>query len=182
MPVFLSFGAYGYLEAFEIILPGVRIGEVSLEGLAVHEAVARLNRNLNDGSSVIVVDTLDPNRAWVVSPSEFGLSVDAQASAEQAYAVGREEGVVAGVEQMYSEGWQAAPQVSFNPEVARTALDRWATAVYVPKVEGTLRVEGGAVLQTYGQVGKVLDIEASLSLLETDPAGILLELLYPSVY
>jgi len=175
MPVFLSFGAYGYLEAFEIILPGVGVGGVSLEGLAVHEAVAKLNESLNQGSSIIAVDTMDPNRAWVVSPSEFGLSVDAQASAEQAYAVGREEGVVAGVEQMLAEGWQAPPQVTFDPEIARAALQEWATRVYVPMVEGTLSLEGGEVFQTSGQAGKVLDVEASMDLLEADPAGILLE-------
>jgi hypothetical protein len=175
LPVFLTFGAYGYLEAFEIILPGVKVGGVSLEGLAVHEAVARLNESLNQGSSIVVVDTLDPNRAWVVSPSEFGLSVDAKASAEQAYGIGREQGVIAGVEQMYSEGWQASPHVSFNPEITRAALREWAMRVYVPKVEGTLSIEGSKVMQTSGQAGKILDMEASLALLEADPAAILLE-------
>jgi hypothetical protein len=175
LPVFLSFGAYGYLEAFEIILPGVEVGDVSLQGLAVHEAVAKINQHFNQGSSIIVVDTMDPNRAWVLPPLEFGLSVDAQASAEQAYAVGREDGVVAGVEQMLAEGWQALPQVSFYPEIARAALEAWSARVYVPPVEATLALQGGEVLQRSGQAGKVLDVEASLGLLQADPAGILLD-------
>jgi hypothetical protein len=90
LPVFLSFSAYGYLEAFEIILPGVEIGGVSLEGLAVHEAVAKLDRNFNHGSSMLAVDSMDLTRVWVIVPSEFGLAVDAQASAERAYAAGRQ--------------------------------------------------------------------------------------------
>ncbi len=174
-PVFLSFGAYGYLEAFEIIMPGVEVGGVSLEGLAIHEAAAKLNQNFNQGSTVIVVDTMDPNRTWVVPPLEFSLSVDAQTSAERAYAVGREEGVVAGVEQMLAEGWQAPPQVFFDPEIARATLEAWAPRVYVPAVEASLALERGEVLKSSGQAGKVLDVEASLDLLEADPAGILLE-------
>jgi hypothetical protein len=175
LPVFLSFGAYGYLEAFEIILPGVEVGGVPLEGLAVYEAVARLNQNLNQGSSIIAVDSMDLNRTWVVSPSEFGLSVDAQVSAERAYAAGREAGVVAGVEQMLSEGWQGAPVVSFDPAVARATLEAWAERVNVPVIEGTLSLEDGNLRQIAGKAGKELDVEASLALIAADPAGILLE-------
>jgi lipoprotein-anchoring transpeptidase ErfK/SrfK len=175
LPVFLSFGAYGYLEAFEIILPGVEVGGVPLEGLAVYEAVARLNQNLNQGSSIIAVDSMDLNRTWVVSPSEFGLSVDAQVSAERAYAAGREAGVVAGVEQMLSEGWQGAPVVSFDPAVARATLEAWAERVNVPVIEGTLSLEDGNLRQIAGMAGKELDVEASLALIAADPAGILLE-------
>ena len=165
VPVLLSFSAYGYLEAFGIILPGVEVGGVSLEGLAVHEAVAKLDQSFNQGSSVIVVDTMDPKRSWVVSPAEFGLYVDARASAEQAYAVGREKGIVAGVERMLSEGWQGLPQVSFDPTVARAALVGWAKKVNVPLIEGTLTIEDGNVRQIPGQAGKVLNVEASLALL-----------------
>jgi lipoprotein-anchoring transpeptidase ErfK/SrfK len=175
LPVFLSFSAYGYLEAFEIILPGVEVGGVSLEGLALHEAVAKLDRNFNQGSSMIAVDSLDLTRVWVVSPSEFGLAVDAQASAERAYAAGREAGVVAGVEQMLSERWHGAPVVSFDPTVAREALEAWAERVNVPAIEGTLDVADGIVHQIAGKAGKKLDVEASLGLIATDPAGTLLE-------
>jgi lipoprotein-anchoring transpeptidase ErfK/SrfK len=175
LPVFLSFSAYGYLEALEIILPGVKVGGVTVEGLAVHEAVAKIDRNFNQSSSIIVVDTLDPDRNWVVTPSEFGLSVDAQASAERAYAAGRESGVAAGVEQMLSEGWEGDPVVSFDPAAARASLETWAKRVNVPVIEGTLNLEGGTIRQIAGQAGKRLDIEASLALIAADPYGILLD-------
>jgi len=174
LPALATVGAYGYLEALEIILPGVEIGGVQLEGLAIHEASAKIDQVYNQDYQVIVVDTLDPSKSWVVSPLDFGLSVDHQASAAQAHAVGRAEGLVAGVEQMLADGWQGAPQVTFDPEIARATLERWAETVNVPHVEGNLVIDGGQVLQTQGSVGKSLDIEASLQLLSVNPSEVLL--------
>lgn len=174
LPVLASVGAYAYLEVFEIILPGVEVGGVPLEGLAVYEASAKLDKVYNDDYQVTVVDTLNPLSTWIVSPSEFGLSVDSQASAAQAHSVGREDGLVAGVEQMLTDEWAGEPQVSFDSQAARRALERWAEAVNVPKVEGNLTIEGGRVLQVQGSVGKELDIEASLELLSVNPAEVLL--------
>jgi hypothetical protein len=174
LPVLASLGAYAYLEVFEIILPGVEIGGVPLEGLAVYEASAKLDKVYNDEYQVTVVDTLDPTSTWIVSPMEFGLSVDSQASAAQAHSVGRQEGLVAGVEQMLADDWAAAPQVSFDPETARRALERWAAFLNVPVIEGNLVIEGGVVHQTQGSVGKKLDIDASLELLSVNPAQVLL--------
>ena len=174
LPVLASVGAYGYLEAFEIILPGVEIGGVLLEGLAINEATAKLDKIYNDESKVTVVDTLDPLRSWIVPPLEFGLRVDSQASAVQAHAVGRESGLVTGVEQMLADTWSAAPMVAFDPEIARASMESWAEIVNIPHVEGNLVIEGGQVLQTQGSVGKSLDIEASLELLSANPSEVLL--------
>lgn len=174
LPLLATVGAYGYLEVFEIILPGVEIGGVQLEGLAIHEASAKIDQVYNQDYQVTVFDTLDPSKSWVVSPLEFGLSVDPQASAAQAHAVGRAEGLVAGVEQMLADGWQGAPQVTFDAEIARVTLERWAETVNVPHVEANLTIESGRVVQNPGSVGKMLDVEASLQLLSVDPAEVLL--------
>jgi hypothetical protein len=174
MPMLFSFGAYGYLEAFEIMLPGIEVGGVQLEGLTIHEASAKLNQAWNEGYSLLVVDTMDPERTWTLEPSRFGLRVDAQASAQQAHSIGRGEGILAGVEQMYGEGWQGEPRILFDRVVARAALMDWAQLVYVPPVEGRLTLEGDQIIQSTGLAGKTLDVEATLDLLEADPSGVML--------
>lgn len=174
LPVLASVGAYAYLEVFEIILPGVEIGGIPLEGLAVYEASAKLDKVYNDDYTITVVDTLDPTSTWIVAPSEFGLRVDSQSTATQAHSVGRDQGLVAGVEQMLADEWTGEPQVSFDPEAARMALERWAEIVNVPMVEGNLIIEGGNVHQTQGSVGKKLDVAASLELLAVNPAEVML--------
>jgi hypothetical protein len=174
LPVLASLGAYAYLDVLDIIFPGVEIDGVSLEGLAMHEAVAKLDRIYNDDAEIAVIDTLDSDRTWTIPPSEFGLSVDSQAMAAQAHAVGRNDGLVAGVEQMLADEWTGAPIVAFDPEVASDALEKWANVVNIPYVEADLAIESGQVLQTPGSVGKHLDIEASLELITSDPAQVLL--------
>ncbi len=175
LPALLSLGAYGYLEIVDIILPGVQIGGVGLEGLTLPEAALKLHDALNEGSEILAVDSMDLERIWIVSPSELGLQVDAEASAAQAHSVGRGSGVIAGIEQMVAGGWSGSPQVSFDPVVAETALQVWSTRLDVPVVEGHLEILNGEVVQRSGRAGKSLDVEASLRLISADPASALLE-------
>lgn len=174
LPLFFSVGAYGYLEALEIILPGVEIGGVPVEGLAIHEAAAKIGKVWNEEYRLLAVDTTDPGRTWIVQPEEFGLWVDASASASQAYAVGREAGLVAGVQQMYAGDWKGAPKVVFDLERAHAALQAWAAVMNIPPVEGHLAIEGEQVVSIPGKTGKALDVQASLDLIAADPAGVFL--------
>jgi hypothetical protein len=75
---------------------------------------------------------------------------------------------------MLADEWSGSPLVAFNPDIARGALERWAEFVNVPHVEANLAIEEGQVQQSYGAVGKLLDIEASLALLSVNPAEVLL--------
>jgi len=174
LPLFFSVGAYGYLEAFEIIMPGVEIGGVPVEGLAIHEAAAKISQVWNVDYRILAVDTTDPGRTWVVEPEEFGLWVDAQTSASQAYAVGRGEGLVAGVQQMYADDWQGAPKVTFDSGIARAALEVWAAKINISPLEGYLAVVDDQVKSVLGKAGKSLDVEASLAMIAADPAGVFL--------
>jgi hypothetical protein len=174
LPLFFSVGAYGYLEAFEIILPGVEIGGVPVEGLAIPEAAAKISQIWNEDYRILAVDTTDPGRTWIVEPEEFGLWVDANASASQAYAVGRGAGLAAGVQQMYADDWKGEPKVAFDPGIARAALEAWAAKINIAPVEGHLEISDGHVSSAPGKAGKALDVEASLALIAADPAGVFL--------
>jgi hypothetical protein len=175
LPAFLLVGAFGYLEMWQIIFPRVQVGDVRLEGLAIHEAAAKLDQVWNIGYRIMAVDTMDPGRSWIVMPSEFGLQIDDQASAMAAYEVGRNNNLLDGVEQMISGEWRADPIVSFDAEIARRALQAWAEVVYVPALEGQLAIVDGEVVHRPGKPGKRLDIGASLALLESDPAAVMLK-------
>ncbi|TET81991.1 MAG: LysM peptidoglycan-binding domain-containing protein [Anaerolineales bacterium] len=178
LPVIIVLCMYAYYQVLGIILPGVQVGGVPLQDLTVHEAIAEIDRVWNVDYRITVVDTTELARSWVVMPSEFGLRVDAQASAKQAYSVGRDQGIIAGVTHMvktWMGGWEVTPWVTFDPIAARAGLEAWRARVEVPSVEGTLALEGGEVVQTIGQVGKNLDIEASLRLLSGDPAAVMLD-------
>jgi LysM repeat protein len=90
----------GGLYASENILPGVtiqdsRVGEVSVSGIPVAEAAAQLA-----GISVDRPITLrDENRTWNVSSADLGITIDGQATAQNAYQTGR-DGLGSGISTM----------------------------------------------------------------------------------
>lgn len=178
LPVIIVLCVYAYFQIFGIILPGVQVGGVQVQGLTVHEAVAKIDRVWNVDYRITAVDTTELARSWVVMPSEFGLRVDALANAEQAYSIGRNQGIIAGVTHIINTlmyGGEVTPWVILDPIAARAGLEAWRARVDVHPVEGTLVLEGGEVVPTIGQVGKYLDLEASLSLLSADPAAVMLD-------
>jgi hypothetical protein len=178
LPVVLIVSGYVYYQAFEIILPGVEVGGVPLQGLTEVEAVTELERVWNHDYRIKAVDIDDLGRSWIVPPTEFGLRIDASRNAAEAYDVGRGQGIAAGVMELlwsWWEGREITPRVSFDPLVARVGLQVWATQANVPVVEGEVVVEGGEVLQVNGQVGKTLDVESSMALLSADPTAVMLD-------
>ena len=171
-------GAYIYYQASEIILPGVKVGGVPLHGLTEFEAVTELERVWNEGYHITAVDINGLDRSWIVAPSDFGLRIDAQLNAAEAYNVGRGRGVLAGMEELlftWWEGQEIAPRVAFDPIEARIGLEVWSTQVNVPLMDGHVKVEGGEVEQVSGQIGKFLDVEGSLALLSADPTAVMLD-------
>jgi hypothetical protein len=178
IPVLLVFFAYGYFQYFGIIYPDVQIGDIDLQGLTFDEAVAKIDRTLNAGASITLVDSLDPGRTWTIDPAELGLVVDAHASAFEAYSLGNQSNLIDGVLQMLivmRDGWQAPPTVVLNMQTARAWLDEQADQLYIAPQDATLSLEGTAALQTPCEEGQFLDSAATLALLADDPAATLLE-------
>ncbi len=178
LPIVLIVGAYIYYQAFGIILPGVKVGGVPLQGLTEFEAVTEIERIWNEDYRITAVDINDLGRSWIVTPPEFGLRVDAQANAAEAYNVGRGNGIVVGMKELiftWWEGQEITPRVNFDPIEARIGLEVWVTQVNVPVMDGRVMIEGGEVIQITGQVGKTLDVESSLALLSADPTAVMLD-------
>ncbi len=178
LPIVLIVGAYIYYQAFEIILPGVKVGGVPLHGLTELEAISEIDRVWNENYRITAVDINDLSRSWIVRPSDFGLRVDAPLNVAEAYNVGRGRGVFVGMKDLILTWWEGrdiTPRVTFDPIEARIGLEVWATQANVPVMDGRVMVEGGEVVQVPGQVGRILDVESSLALLSADPTGVMLD-------
>jgi lipoprotein-anchoring transpeptidase ErfK/SrfK len=177
LPALLAIAAVAYIQSTGRIAPGVTVGEQALQGLTMAQAAADLDRAWNREHAFTLIDTSAPSRTWAAHPSEFGLQVDAGASALQAQAVGRGRGLLGGLSEMVDSlrsGREIPPVILFDPAVARAGLEAWAARVGIPPVEATFEIQGGAVVQAPGQSGKALDVEATLAILESDPASALL--------
>lgn len=172
-PILVVFGGYAYFQLFGLVMPGVHVEEVTLAGLTLEEASARLDRAWNIERTLIVTDGL---RTWQTAPTDFGLRVDAKATAQNAFAVGRREGPFGGIAAALKSAWggaPVAPVVSLNTDIARLALTAWATAIDVPSQEATLGYKDGSVKAVPGRSGYVIDVTATLVEMARDPAATL---------
>lgn len=149
------------------IYPGVSVGGVELAGKTPEEASLALAQQLvfpQQGKIAFQVD----DQVWVARPLDLGLSLDVQSSVERAYAWGRTGNPL---RRLYEQlrAWRVKvdvpPRLVYDERLASDYLAQIAAQVNRPTVEATLRVEGTDVVALPGQVGRVVDQEATLLLL-----------------
>jgi LysM repeat protein len=146
------------------VLPGVSVGGVRVGGQTT-EQVTRLL-----GQQTYHVTLRAGDQTWRVPAAELGLRVDARASAQRAFDVGRVEG----------DFWQAllgrvsVPLVvSFDIPTAEAYLLANQADYSTPPVDASVVFVNGDVQAAPPQIGHVLDVQATLARLLSDPAAAL---------
>ncbi|MEK6588555.1 MAG: VanW family protein, partial [Chloroflexota bacterium] len=102
-------------------------------------------------------------------PAELGAAIDVSSMAEQAVGVGRGSGLPQNLyEQItaWSQGIQIAPRVTFDQRVGASYLGALAAQIDRPTVEAGLSLNGLEIEARPGQIGRSLDIGATLAALE----------------
>ncbi len=146
------------------VYPGVYLGGVAVGGLRPAEAAARLEKNFTypqEGS----ITLLDGGSRWEFSPADLGLFLDAERSAQQAYAWGRTGGPLARLQAQWN-AWQSGvslpPVLVFDERIAENALRMVSDAVNQPVREAQLEIRGLEVEAVSGQIGREVDIPGTL--------------------
>jgi lipoprotein-anchoring transpeptidase ErfK/SrfK len=178
IPVLIVSAAYSYYFVTDLIMPGVQVGGIPLEGLTLQQASAVVDLVWNVEVRIQAIDLSDISPYWEFAPSEIGLGVDANASAQLAHAHGRDAGLIQGMRQMI-EGWldgrTLQPYVTFDPDTALQAIETWADALHIPATDADLILQDGESVQVAAQEGRSLDVETTLELLAADPTSVLLK-------
>lgn len=162
-------GGYLYFQVFGLILPGVHVGDLYLSGMATSDATGVLNSAWN-GQGEISIAVGD--REWKAPLADFGLTLDAAATAQRASDIGHGGSIpVELADTVYSvlRGWSIEPVMAFDPETARAGLTRWAETINLLPEDASLQLQGGEVVAVPGKVGYTLDVEATLAALNADP-------------
>ena len=157
-------GVYQFAYAGRII-PGVRVAGVDLSGLRPEEAATRLGQVLSYPSTGRIVFR-DGDRAWVATPAELGMVFDVGASVQSAYAVGRRTGLfgnLSGQIQSWRNGVDVPPVVIVDQRVAYAYLQNIAAQVNLPVIEADLHLNGMEVVYSPGQIGRSVELEATLA-------------------
>lgn len=161
-----------YLRQNQIIFPGVSVGPVSLSNLPMAEAARYIDNYWNNTTHLVVVNE---QYKWTVTPPMMGLWIDPLATAEQAYAVGRNSGGLEQLLQLVSgKDFDIQPVVSFIKDVARDVFSDLAAKIAIPATDATLaKNEQGQWYAVPGVSGLGLDVDATLAMIQADPQAIL---------
>jgi vancomycin resistance protein YoaR len=168
-----AIGGVGYVYAFEsrhaeTIYPGVSVAGVDLSGLTEEEAREKLENALAYPEQGKILFIYGDNR-WLYAPQQLGFSLDAAQSARQAFAVGRQNSLSENLSvQMTAaqQGVNLAPVVQYDQRQAYAVLQALASQVDTPVVEAALSLNGTDVVITPGQVGRQVDLDATLKALD----------------
>ena len=146
------------------IFPCVSVAGVDISGLTPNDAALKLSQTLSYPITGKVLFR-DADRVWVASPAELGMVFDPSASALAAYDFGRKGGIFSALSRQISArglGADVAPVVIFDQRVAYTYLQNIGSQVNQSVVEASLRLEGTNVVSEPGQLGRALNLDATL--------------------
>jgi vancomycin resistance protein YoaR len=146
------------------IYPGVWMGGIDLSGLVPEQAAALLSERLTYPKTGKIVFQ-DGQGVWVARPADLGLSLDLAASVQTAYDLGRQGNPVKRVTNIFAAwytGRSLAPRLTYDERQARAYLTGIAAQVDRPTIEASLDIEGTTVNAVAGQIGRQIDISATL--------------------
>lgn len=149
-------------------LPGVSAAGVSLAGRSQAEIEAALAQTLTYPETGLIL-LRDGEQFWPARPFDLGVVIDIPTMARRALVVGREGSLPERFRAQWDAWTQGAtipPVVLFNEQVANAYLQIVALQIDRPEVEATLSVNGLEVEAHSGQIGRRLDIPATLRALE----------------
>ncbi len=147
------------------IFPGVWMAGIDMSGMTVEQSAAALAERLTYSTTGKIVFRSDQD-VWVARPADLGLTMDVQASAQNAYLFGRNGNPLKRVTQEFGAWYRArslSPLLVYDERQARAYLAGIAAQIDQPTIEASLNIQGAEVVAAPGQVGKRVDIQASLS-------------------
>jgi len=144
------------------IYPNVTAMGVDLGALTPDEAAARLTDAFSADDTGPLLLT-DGQRTWAVPWSEAGLWLDADATAQRAFDVGRADRELTTLWRMQQSHYEVDPVFAVEPAAVRDVLERLTPEVALPPTDATLRLEGDQLVAVPGQPGRALDVEATLN-------------------
>ena len=152
----------------QTIYPGVSLEGVDLSDLTVDQAVVKINEGMAYPTQGKLLFT-DGDAQWLYTPQELGFSLNPYTSAEEAFLVGRSEGFAKNLiiqSTASQQGIQLEPTVIYDQRQAYAVLQGIAQQIDQPMIEASVGVNGTEIVAIAGQVGRQVDITASLEVLE----------------
>ncbi len=155
------------LQFSQLIYPGVSAFGTDLSGLTPQQAAAALAARFTYGENAVFTFR-DGERFWQRTAAELGVTYDPQKTVEAAYQIGRGGNLLDNLRAQgdaWLNGASVQPIVVFDQSQAAALLNQIAAEINRPVQDATLALNGTQVITTASQVGRQVDVEATLGLL-----------------
>ena len=149
------------------VLPGVHAAGVDVGGLSKREAAARLSQTWTERGIVL----RDGARTWAAVPAELGISLDAAATAANAYEWGRSEGGISGAMRSLTGQVKIAPVLNIDLAQLTAYLESISASIDLPATNAGVRLVNGQAVATPAVEGRTLNIPATVDRISADAAG-----------
>lgn len=149
------------------IFPGVTVAGIDVSGLRPNEAAQRVAEGVTYPQQGRIL-LKDGDRVWQANPTQLGLFLDPQTTAESAYRVGRSGWLLDSLkEQFYTwySGREILPHWVYDQRMTYAFVNGIAKSVDTPSVEARLELTGTEVSVRPGQIGRSVNIPKNLELL-----------------
>lgn len=155
------------LQFSQLIYPGVSAFGTDLSGMTPQQAAAALAARFTYGENAVFTFR-DGERFWQKTAAELGVNYDPQKTVEAAYQIGRSGNLLDNLRaqgEAWLNGASVQPIVVFDQSQAAVLLNQIAAEINRPVQDATLVLNGTQVITTASQVGRQVDVDATLGLL-----------------
>ncbi len=162
--IFALFVAVHQLQYDALIYPGVSAYGIDLSGMTREQAIQALSGQYSYGERAVFTFR-DGARAWQKTAKELGVSFDPRRTVEEAYQVGRAGNIFSNLSaqsQAWLSGYAIQPMIVFDQSKASAILDQIAAEIDRPVRDATITLTGTTVQTTPSQVGREMDVRATL--------------------
>ncbi len=147
------------------IFPGVSVWGVDLSGMKTEEAAAVLAGRFNYPQSVTITFR-DGTNVWPITAGDLGVQFDVDRTVQAAYGVGRQQGLLPSLRQQvaaWRQGIVISPVIVYDERAANAYLQQIAAGIDRPPLDATIVVQGLQAVTTPGQIGRQVDVPATLA-------------------
>ena len=124
-------------------------------------------------TSMMFITPIPPTRSDIEATinkntAQLGMVFDPSSSAESAYRLGRSGNILEALDgqlRALESGENVAPVIVFDQRVANQYLQTLAKKIDQPAVEASLHLNGTNVVAQAGQIGRILNVDATLTYL-----------------
>jgi vancomycin resistance protein YoaR len=150
------------------VMPGISFAGIDLSGFSIEETAVALQEE-SRFANPISINLIYRDQSFITNPADLGIDLDMKATTQKAFAFGR-SGSAGEFFAYHLLGRYTThdlpPVISFNQAVALEYLVDVKRSIDQPMKDSSLQIDGTEVVALTGQMGRTMDLTASIQSIE----------------